>query len=296
MYRLTPLRKSQAQDVLDRYTKYLHDARVFECRALERELGDLWGLGYQTLKDIMIDVVSNHTEYVHLAAYYMEHSGRMGSQGVVSEFQTPLAKLFGLSSWDYDTAKEERRKQFWENAFALITHFDVEAPSDDRAILLVGSEVCARLIQYFLDHPAALRELSPRRFEELIAELFDGFGYDVELTASTRDNGRDVIAIGNRNIATSKFLIECRRHSESNKVDVGIVRSLHGVVTDERATKGIIATTSTFTRPAIEFMERNKWILEGRDFNGVLDWLKEYQRLKGVIVATSNGNRNSSTR
>ena len=41
-----------------------------------------------------------------------------------------------------------------------------------------------------------LRKLKPREFEQLIAELWHGFGYDVDLTKQTRDGGKDIIAIG----------------------------------------------------------------------------------------------------
>ena len=277
MYRLTERRKQEARDILDRYTKCLHDTRRMDARGLERELRELWGFGYQTLKGIMIDTLSHHSEYAHLAAYYMEHSN---VPGVVTEFHRPLAKLYGLSSWYYDNAKEQKREDYWTTAFAVISQFDLDAEIDGQSVIQVASFVNTDLIKYFLEHPTDLRTMDSRHFEELIAELFDGFGYVVELTKSTRDNGRDVIAIGNRSISESKYLIECKRYAESNKVGIQPVRSLHGVVTDERATKGIIATTSSFTAPAAEFLQRNKWTLEGRDFDGVLEWLKTYQKLK----------------
>lgn len=267
----------EAQDILDRHTKCLHDTRQMDVHGLEGELRDRWRLGYQTLKDIMIDMLVNHNEYSHVAAYYMEHSN---VTGVVMEFQSPLSKLYGLTSWNFDETKDQKRSEFWDTAFAAISQFDVHKEVEGRSILQVGSLINSKLIKHFLDHPNDLRSMDSRHFEELIAELFDGFGYRVELTVATRDGGRDVIAIGNQVVAESKFLIECKRYAESNRVGILPVRSLHGVVQDERATKGIIATTSTFTAPAREFLERNRWTLEGRDFEGVIDWLKTYQRMK----------------
>jgi len=276
MYRLTKHRKAKARDVLDRYTRQLHDTRSMEGR-LELELRQLWGLGYQALKFIMIDIVVNHPEYAHLAAYYMEHSN---PAGVVTEFQRPLARLYGLTSWHYDDEKDDKRAEYWQNAFALISQFDLEKQYDGSTILQLSSIVNDKLIEYFLKNPTHLRSMKPRDFEQLIAELFDAFGFAVELTQSTRDNGRDIIAIGNENIAASKYLIECKRYAESNKVGIQPVRSLYGVVNDERATKGILVTTSSFTAPAEEFLQRNKWVLEGRAFDGIMAWLREYQRLK----------------
>ncbi len=278
MYRFTERRKSKARDVLDHYTKELHDTRHIDSLSLEMGLRGLWEIGYQKLKDIMIDIAARHSEYAHLAAYYMEHSN---TPGVVAEFQGPLAKLYGLSSWYYDDAKELKREEYWDKALAVISQFDFDEEIDGRSFLDIGASVNERLVRYFLDHPKDLRTMEPRHFEELIAELFHGFGYRVELTAATRDDGRDVIAIGNENIAASKYLIECKRYAETNKVGIQPVRSLYGVVTDERATKGIIATTSSFTSSANAFLKRNEWTLEGRDFEGVVEWLKLYQKLKG---------------
>ncbi len=62
------------------------------------------------------------------------------------------------------------------------------------------TEVCLatrRLIDEARIEPATLLGLSSRQFEELIAEIWSRFGYTVELTARTRDGGRDVIAVRN---------------------------------------------------------------------------------------------------
>ena len=276
LYRLTARRKQRAADILDHHTKVLHDTRYINVSRLEHALRERWNIGYQSLKGIMIDMANNHPEYSHLAAYYMEHSN---PTGVVSEFQQPLADLFGLTSWDFDDSKEGKRKEYWDNAFALITNFDLNIETNGQSFLQISRLLNDQLVSYFLQNPKHLRSMDSRNFEELIAELLSSFGYTVELTQATRDNGRDIIALGNEKIAKTKYLIECKRYAESNKVGIQPVRSLHGVVNDERATKGIIVTTSSFTKPATEFLERNKWTLEGRAFDGVLDWLREYQNL-----------------
>lgn len=74
--------------------------------------------------------------------------------------------------------------------------------------------------------------------------------------------------------ADIRFLIECKRYAISRKVDVSLVRALYGAKTHEKATKAILATTSTFTYPAMKFSEAHRWELELRDMNGILDWIK----------------------
>jgi restriction endonuclease len=74
--------------------------------------------------------------------------------------------------------------------------------------------------------------------------------------------------------AKVRFLIECKRYAPSHKVGVELVRALYGVRMHEKATKGILATTSTFTRGAKAFFNDHLWELEPRDFDGVVDWVK----------------------
>jgi len=125
----------------------------------------------------------------------------------------------------------------------------------------------------------ALFDLTPRQFEELIAEIWDRFGYQVELTARTRDHGRDIVAIKKSEVET-KYLIECKRYRSTHKVGVSIVRALFGVKVHEMATKAILATTSTFTRDSREFLDNHKWELEGRDHDGIVRWASAATKLK----------------
>jgi hypothetical protein len=113
MYRLTDKRLQKAQPILDKYRADLFTARSFAVRGLERELRDTWSLGYQELKDIIRELLKND-RYREVAAYYMERSNPVG---VVSEFQQPLAYLYGLK-WFHAPEREGKRAAFWERVFA----------------------------------------------------------------------------------------------------------------------------------------------------------------------------------
>jgi uncharacterized protein YjbI with pentapeptide repeats len=107
------------------------------------------------------------------------------------------------------------------------------------------------LLKNLNNNPEMMRELSPREFEKLIAAVFKNQGFDVSLTKETRDGGYDIFAVKHDKLTgCNKYLIECKKYAEQNKVHVGIVRSLLGVVFMHQATKGIIATTSFFTKDA----------------------------------------------
>jgi restriction endonuclease Mrr len=108
---------------------------------------------------------------------------------------------------------------------------------DDPVIVQVTGDF-QRLLDESAIRPEKLLQLTPRQFEEFIAELWERFGYQVELTKRTRDGGRDVIAV-RRVEAELKFLIECKRNNPSHKVGIGLVRALYGVKMHEKATKAL---------------------------------------------------------
>lgn len=131
-----------------------------------------------------------------------------------------------------------------------------------------------RLADFFRSDPQALRTISPRQFEELIADLLRKSGYDVSLTPATRDGGRDVIAFKKQLVQNAMLFVECKRYVPPTKVGVGVARELYGAVERARATGGIIATTSYFTRDAQEFASAVPYRLFLLNFDDINAWLK----------------------
>lgn len=133
--------------------------------------------------------------------------------------------------------------------------------------------------------PEILREIPSkdwRILEEMIAEIFSGFGYNVELKKMTRDGGADIIAFGKRDGKNEKILIECKHWR--NKIGVKPIRELIGVavIQGELPTGIILATTSSFTRDAKK-ISLNSTIpieLDLRDHRDILTWIKDYHAIE----------------
>ena len=160
--------------------------------------------------------------------------------------------------------------------------FNLEPSASDDSIIQVVSYVDRALIARLQRYPEDLRIIDRRMFEELVAELFAGFGYEVELTKRTRDGGKDIIAIKRREVDI-KFLIECKRPDPGNPVSVSTVRELYGVKNDEDASKAILATTTYFSPDAKLFSERHHWELELKDYDAINCWISDY--MKGRAAA-----------
>jgi restriction system protein len=100
-----------------------------------------------------------------------------------------------------------------------------------------------------------LIDLDPRDFEFLVERLYRRMDYDTQLTTKSKDGGYDIIAHKILPGRQEKLRIECKRYTKP--VGVGIVRSLLGVVSDEKVNKGILVTTNRFTKPAHKFASQN---------------------------------------
>jgi putative zinc finger/helix-turn-helix YgiT family protein len=160
----------------------------------------------------------------------------------------------------------------------LLDADDLTEPDQAHEIRLTIEEVNDLLIKYLATHPEVMREVHPRRFEELVAELFRRMGYDVMLTPRSKDGGFDILAFHKKSVGKLLTLVECKRYSPDHKIGVGLVRSLYGVIEEKRATHGVIATTSSFTRGARAFQQNLEYRLSLRDFNDLATWCKEYQK------------------
>jgi hypothetical protein len=159
--------------------------------------------------------------------------------------------------------------------------FDIERKIDGKNIIECSGLVGQKFVEFFHKYPDELKIMDRRGFEELVAELFGGFGYDVELTKQTRDGGRDIIAVKREEVQV-KYLIECKRPDPGGKVGVRPVRELLGVWQDEGATKAILATTAYFSKDAKLYFERHPWILELKEYDDLKNWIDQYIRIKGA--------------
>jgi len=145
-----------------------------------------------------------------------------------------------------------------------------------------------RVIRETFTHSETLLQMGSREFEQLVAEIWKRFGYEVELTKATRDGGYDVIAVRHGADFASRILIECKRYALRNPVGVSIVRELYGVKSHRKATKAILATTSYLTDDAEEFIDDHYWELEAKEHDGIVEWVKLAAGYQGTLsVATT---------
>ncbi|MBQ3514827.1 MAG: restriction endonuclease [Lachnospiraceae bacterium] len=98
-----------------------------------------------------------------------------------------------------------------------------------------------------------INNLSGIEFERVCQQLVENMGFDTETTKASGDGGIDLIAYNHQPLLSGKYIIQCKRYAGS--VGEPIIRDLYGVITSERANKGILMTTGHFTKSAIAFAE-----------------------------------------
>lgn len=130
-----------------------------------------------------------------------------------------------------------------------------------------------RLIEYQNEHPEDIHRLTPRQFEELTADLLAKFGYSVKLGPKGADGGVDVFAEKSGDFGPELVLVQCKRFRIDRKVGEPLVKQLHADVTDRRASRGLMVTTSRFSKPAQRYLDASLYRLSGADIDKVLQWI-----------------------
>ena len=168
-----------------------------------------------------------------------------------------------------------------EQIEALSHDSQIITPEQHTALITVDS-LPLRLLTKIMRSPEELRNITPRQFEEFVAETISQLGFkDVLLTPRSHDGGKDVVASYRINGIPLSFYFECKHYAEGNKVQLETLRTLLGTMAhDARSVnKGVLVTTSTFTKGARKFI-LGEARLDGKDYTDLLGWINE---LKGQL-------------
>lgn len=123
----------------------------------------------------------------------------------------------------------------------------------------------------YMNHPLPVREtllqMPSRDFELIVGHLYKAKGYKVTVTPRSKDGGYDVLAEKNSKREQERLHIECKRYEQ--RVGVEIVRKVLGTLSVRNATKAVLVTSSSFTKPAIEeaHLSKRMELISSDDFD-----------------------------
>lgn len=179
-----------------------------------------------------------------------------------------IAKILGEQVYLYniyhsdETSLEEKEET---NEVNEIIISEILLPDTEKKIhiedspLITLSPVNDQVLKYLSENPEEIYKLSDTDFEVLMAEIYSKLGYDVIRTQQTRDGGKDIIIRKPEVIGDFIYYVECKKYAPKRHIGVGIVKNLVGTVVTDRVNGGILATTSFFTKDAIQLIKNNKW-------------------------------------
>jgi restriction system protein len=122
-----------------------------------------------------------------------------------------------------------------------------------------------------IDSRPDLLKMDWYKFENLIRQLFEAMGLEVQVTQSSRDEGIDAVAYNKTDIVhRSEILIQAKRYSKC--VPTNDLRALAGSVEEKRAHHGTLVTTAWVSPESKAFAARNNRlsIIEGGELKHLL--------------------------
>ena len=183
----------------------------------------------------------------------------------------PLCNVFNSDHWENDALFEEfcallETHGFWcehKDHLSVIISPIADAEADEflavyrwwwiqemarERFLSLHSEV----FEHFGSHPGDLIRLTWRQYEELLDAIFRNQGFRTKLGPGMNDAGVDIRLYQSQAIPELVTLVQAKRYAR-RPIGLDAVAALFGNVVEQRASRGILATTSHFQPRARKF-------------------------------------------
>jgi restriction system protein len=114
--------------------------------------------------------------------------------------------------------------------------------------------------------------MSPVEFERFIARLFRNMGYKVKETATTGDEGIDLLV----SKGTRTGVVQCKRYR--GNVGQPVVRDLYGAMIHNRADEAFLVTTGRVSLPAQQWANGKPiHLVDGTE---LMEWVRIFDTSK----------------
>lgn len=149
----------------------------------------------------------------------------------------------------------------------------------EKSIALQNKEL-NRLNQLKISTIESIINLTPREFENLVAEIYKKMGFRVIQTPYTNDKGKDLILYKEG----KKFLVECKKYAKNNTVGREALQKFFAAILEEDAEMGYFITTSSFKYTSLQYSSDIKKIdlIDGDHLFEL--YSKTYHNVKDILV------------
>jgi hypothetical protein len=227
--------------------------------ALKQSIVD-WAKGYELWEDAHF-----HVPFIHTDAAPERHIV------LLLTLDGPLYDVFNSTHEATDRLEEEFSALLEEHGFwyELQNHYTVNImPSDDKQsdeylalqrwqwIQHLATkrlfDVHSEVFDHFAKHPEHLARLQWRQYEEFLDAVFRNQGFRTELGSGTNDGGIDIRLYQSQSLPQMVTVVQAKKYS-SRPINLDTVAALFGNAVAQKATAGMLATTSRFQPAAKRF-------------------------------------------
>jgi HJR/Mrr/RecB family endonuclease len=129
------------------------------------------------------------------------------------------------------------------------------------------TDLSRRLARLIAEAPESLSEIEWRDLERVLAAVFEGIGFRVELTPGSKDKGRDIILRCRVAASQQSYAIEVKHWRSGKRVGKKYVRDFVNVVAREEHQGGVFVSSSGYSEEveALTEVERQHVQLAGKD-------------------------------
>lgn len=144
-------------------------------------------------------------------------------------------------------------------------------------------DITPQLLQILARDPDRIRAIGPDKFELLICDRLDHFGYDFARVGDgtfRKDGGIDLLAWQRSALIPMLIAVQAKHTSLTDKkLGPPAVRDLTGSVERHGLNAGLLVTNTTFTADARWFAEKQPLLTQLRDISDLQRWLRgEFSR------------------
>lgn len=161
------------------------------------------------------------------------------------------------NTWVIDLLPHEPKHAINSLNAYLFAHIQLLPDGRSQGLLDAIAIIRAKFIE--VSHPKeTFEDIDPYQFEHIVEALYYEMGYMTTMTKRTHDGGKDIIAERTKVGKRESVLIQCKKQGKNVNVDK--TRALLGVVSDNKATKGVLVTTAEFTPDSKKLANQNSRI------------------------------------
>jgi restriction system protein len=165
-----------------------------------------------------------------------------------------------------------------------VARIDVGDRNDTTEIQQILQVVSRRFAELVANNPRRLDELEWRDLERMLAEVFDGIGFSVELTPGSKDGGKDIILRCEVGGKKRTYIVEVKHWRSGSRVGADAARDFLNVIVREGRDGGLYLSTYGYTGTAFESLsEIERRILRFGSEEKIVGLCKTYVKLRSGI-------------